>query len=118
MAMIDDFLGKARDVADAAGKKTSELVDKTKIRMEISSLQKQLGATFEGLGRLVYDSEESGEDISDLKQGAFEAIRDLQAQIEELQDKLHEYNHAVRCKTCGVMNDSDSLFCKKCGEKL
>ncbi|MGN0171711.1 MAG: zinc ribbon domain-containing protein [Acutalibacteraceae bacterium] len=118
MPTIDELLGKAREVADAAGKKTTELLDKTKIRMEISSLEKQLAATYEGIGRLVYDAETSGEDISELKKDAYESVAQQQARIEELQNKLYDYSHAVRCKSCGAINEEDALFCKKCGEKL
>ena len=118
MATFEDFLNKARDLADAAGKKTTELVDKTKVKMEISTLQKQLAATFEGFGRLVYDAETADEDISDMKQTAFETIRELQQQIDTLQGKLYDYEGAVRCKACGAVNDGDAVFCKTCGKNV
>ncbi|MBQ3094268.1 MAG: hypothetical protein IJC52_03760 [Clostridia bacterium] len=118
MATFEDFLNKARDLAEAAGKKTTEMVDKTKVKMEISTLQKQLAATFEGLGRLVYDAEAAGEDIADMKQTAFETVKELQEQIDALQGKLYDYEGAVRCKECGAVNDGDAVFCKNCGKSV
>ena len=118
MATIDEVLGKAKDVADAARKKASEIVRKTQIRMEINSLEKEIAATFEGIGRLVYDADKSGEDIAELKEDLYKTIEALRKKIDALRDELCEYNGAIRCKACGAINANDSVFCSKCGEKL
>lgn len=118
MAKFEDFLNMARDVADAAGKKTNEIVDKTKVKMELSTLEKKLSATFEGLGRLVFEAQESGEDITQLQNDAFETVKELNEQIDALQRKLYDYEGAVLCKECGMVNDGDAMYCKKCGSSL
>lgn len=118
MAKFEDFLNKARDFAGVAGQKTTELVDKTKIKMEIATVEKQLSATFEGLGRLVYDAHAAGEDIEALKADAFDTVAELQTQLDSLQGKLYDYEGAVKCAECGVVNEGDAMFCKKCGKPL
>lgn len=118
MAKFEDFLNKARDLAGVAGQKTTELVDKTKIKMEIATVEKQLAATFEGLGRLVYDAEAADEDIEALKNDAFETVAELQKQLDALHGKLYDYEGAVKCSECGAVNEGDALFCKKCGKNL
>lgn len=118
MATFEEILNKAREMAGTATEKASELVDKTKIKMEIAQLEKKLAATYEGIGRLVYEAETTDEDITDLKTAAFETIAELEAAIVALQEKLYGYEGAVRCKACGIANEGDAVFCKKCGKAL
>ncbi len=115
---MEEFLSKARDAAQSAERKTTELVGKTRIKMEISSLQKQLAAMFEGIGRLEFDAASSGEDITALKEEAFETVRELQKELEAQYDRLYDMNGAVRCAACGAVNEGDAAFCKKCGKNL
>lgn len=118
MATFEDVLNKVKDVALATGEKATEIANKTKIKMEISSLQKKLAATYEGIGRLVYDAETAGDDIAALKAEAFDTVKELQAEIDAMQDKLYEMEGAVRCGGCNAVNENDADFCKKCGAKL
>ncbi len=118
MAMFEDFLTKARDLAGAAKDKTGEIVDKTKIKMAISDTQKKLSATFEGIGRLLYDAETSGEDITSLKADAFDTVKELQNELTALQNKLYDLDGVLRCKECDTPNENDASFCKKCGKPL
>lgn len=118
MINLGTILNTAGDMVDTAGRKTSELVDKTKIKMEIASLEKQLSATFEGIGRLMYDANEAGEDISYIRDDAFETVKELQKKIDKAYAKLYAYQGAVSCKQCGAVNEADAVFCKKCGKTV
>ncbi len=118
MATIGSFLNTASEVVDTAGRKTAELVDKAKIKMEIAAREKELSATFEGIGRLMFDAAQSGEDIDYIRDDAFETVRALQKDIEKLQAKLYAYQGATACRQCGAINDVDAIFCKKCGKNV
>ncbi len=118
MATMGDMINTACDWVDAAGRKTAELVDKTKIKMEISSLEKQLAATFEGIGRLMYDAFEAGEDVEYIRDDAFATVKDLQKQIDKAYAKLYAYEGMVTCRECGAVNEMDAVFCKKCGKNV
>ena len=118
MATFEEILNKARDLAGVATDKATELVDKTKIKMDIAQLGKKLSATYEGIGRLVYEAETAGEDITELKASAFETVKELEDEIAALQEKLYGYEGAVRCAECGNVNEGDAVFCKKCGKAL
>lgn len=118
MATFEEILNKARDMAGVATEKATELVDKTKVKMEIAQLEKKLAATYEGLGRLVYEAQTTEENIDDLKAAAFETIAELEKEVTALQEKLFGYEGAVRCKECGIANEGDAVFCKKCGKSL
>ncbi len=118
MTTFEDILVKARDIVDSVKGKTGEIVDKTKVKMAIADMEKKLAATFEGIGRLVYDAETSGEDIADLKADAFETVKELQAEIAALQNRLYDIDGISCCGACGAPNEKDATFCKKCGKAL
>ena len=118
MTTFEEFLNMAKDAAEAAGKKTGELVDITKLKMEIARVEKELASTYEGLGRLTYDAKKGAEDTSDLADTCVTHIDELTAKLTALQTKLADKKHAVRCAACGTLNEQDAAFCKACGEKL
>ncbi len=118
MTTFEDILAKARDIAGSVKDKTGEIVDKTKVKMAIGDLEKKLAATFEGIGRLVYDAETSGEDIAELKADAFETVKELQAELTSLQNRLYDLEGVSCCNACGAPNEKDATYCKKCGKPL
>lgn len=118
MATFEEFLNMAKDAAEAAGKKTGDLLDMTKLKMEIARVEKELASTYEGLGRLTYDAKKGAEDTSDLMDTCVAHIDELSEKLAGLQNKLADKKHAVRCAACGSLNEQDAAFCKACGEKL
>ena len=118
MATFDDILSKAREIAGSVKDKTGEIVDKTKVKFAINDLEKKLAATFEGIGRLVYDAELAGEDIAELKADAFDTVKELQDELASLQAKLYDMDGISCCAACGAPNETDATFCKKCGKPL
>lgn len=118
MATFGNFLNTASEMVDTAGRKTAELVDKAKIKMEIAAREKELAATFEGIGRLMYDAAQSGEDIDYIRDDAFETVAALQKELDKLHAKLYAYQGATACRQCGAVNDVDAVFCKKCGKTV
>ena len=111
MTTFEDILCKGKNAAECVGKKATDLVEVTKLKMEAAETEKDIASTLEGLGRLVYDGRKSGQDVTALTE---ECI----AKIDELRGKIDEYNNVVRCPQCSAVNTDDSAFCKKCGTKL
>lgn len=118
MASVEDVLNKAKDVADAVGKKTEELVEIGKMKMEISRLEKEISIIMEGLGRLMYNNREEKADITEQTTACMEQADELNARVAELRNKVAACQHQLRCPQCGSMNTQDSDYCKKCGERL
>ena len=115
MTVWEDVLSGAKLLAETTQRKTGELIENTKTKLEIAELQREIAALYEGLGRLVYDGYTSGESVEDMVEACVAHLTDQNAYLEQLQDRLLEHKSAVRCTECGTINDDDSRFCKKCG---
>ena len=118
MATFEEILNKAREGAEKVGQKTSDFVEVTRMKMNIAEIEKEIAATFEGLGRLVYDAEKSGQDVDDMVHACIENVDELQADVDALRDQLYAFKHLQKCPSCGAVNDEDATFCNKCGKPL
>ena len=118
MVTWESILNMAKDAVNTAERKTGEFIDTTKLKMEINRIEKELAATYEGLGRLVYDAKKGAEDIEDLMDACITHIDEQSAALAKLQEKLAESKNAIRCPACGSLNDQDAAYCKSCGEKI
>lgn len=118
MTVFDDVLSRARALAKTAGEKTGEFVELTKVKMEIADLEREMTSLYEGLGRLVYDGKQSGENVDELVDACIAQLDDQNEHLKELQEKLMESKNVVACKMCGALNENDAVFCNQCGEKL
>ena len=117
MAAFEDVLSCARSVAQTAGRKTEEFVELTKVRMQIADLRREIAALFEGLGRLVYDSRIANEPVDDMIEACVEQLKELQAQLAKLEDRVMESKNVIRCD-CGTLNTNTAVFCNRCGKRL
>lgn len=118
MGTFEDVLCKARNVAESAGKKTSDFVEVTKLKMEMADTEREISSILEGLGRLVYDGKKAGEDVSSMVDECVAKVDDQYAKLDALRAKVLQYKNAVCCRVCNTVNTDDSVFCKKCGAKL
>ena len=64
MATFEDVVNKAKSAAETAGKKTSDFLEATRLKVDAAEVEKELAYTMEGLGRLLYDEKKTGEDRS------------------------------------------------------
>ena len=118
MAFLEEFLNKAKDVADAVGEKTGDFVSATKLKMALSDVKRETAATMEGLGRLAYDAHKTDADVTELLDQAYARVEELEAKRNELERALCAYQKACVCGECGAVNTDDARFCKACGKEL
>ncbi len=116
MTTVEEVISKAKDLADAAGKKTGELVSLTKLKMESIDTQKALSAALEKIGRSVYDARgaETQPELAEL----FATAEGLEARAAEIAAKIDELRRTKHCAACGKNNPADAAYCQACGEKL
>lgn len=115
---LEEILNKAKQGADAVGRKTSDFVEITRLKMAANDVEKEIAETFEGLGRLVYDARKNGEDVEEMVAACIENVDDLQKEVDMIRDQIYSYKNMRKCKECGAVNAVDAEFCNKCGAKL
>ena len=118
MAVFEDVLSRAKAMAKTAGKKTEELVEITKLHVQIGDLRREIASLYEGLGRLVYDSRRSEEPVDDLIDACIESLTEQEAALARFEDRVMQNKNAVRCPECGAVNANNATFCNQCGQKL
>lgn len=118
MSAFDDLLDKARQVADVAGRKTEEVVEASKNKMQAYKITTNIQRAYEKLGSIVYDSAKYGTDSTQLVESCIAEIDEMLAQLEEVNRKLDASQPGVPCSACGYTNTLGASFCSKCGASL
>ena len=118
MTTMEEVLCKARDLADAAGKKTGDLVNLTKLKFEAAEVSRTISMKMEKIGRVMYESHTTGEECGETLETLFAEIAELEGKADALADKMDDLRRTKTCLSCGKNNRSDAAFCQNCGEKL
>jgi ribosomal protein L40E len=114
MATFFENLGKK---AGEAVKKSGELVEITKINMNISSEEGKIQKIYTQIGKKVYESFcSTGETNEDFAEDC-NAIKEHEKTIAELKEKIMELKNIKICTGCGAEMDRAAMFCAKCGAK-
>ncbi len=115
---LDDLMEKAKELADAAGKKTGELYELSKYKYECIRLSNELKKLYEKLGSTVYKQVKTGGSDNEEIDVITAEIDDRRLRIAEIKDIMAEMTNKKICKSCGATNPKDSVFCAQCGAKL
>lgn len=121
-----DFLQKVGEKAKELGglakeatRKSGELIEVTKLKFELSKLEKEMENNLAGLGALVFQKYRGAADVDDeidrLCQSTArleEEIKVLSQQIEKLQPK------SLTCPECKVDLPAGGKFCSYCGTQV
>jgi ribosomal protein L40E len=108
--------------------KSKEMLETTKIKGKIGTLQEQKKSALEELGNIVYTMFLKGSLDEERIKGKCEAIRGLDNQIEEKEKELKEIYlkaqealgkpKAIAVCDCGAEIYEGAKFCGKCGKKV
>ncbi len=115
---FDEIFDTVRELASKAGKKTTELVDLSKVRLEIASINSDIKRGFEKLGSLTYSAYNKDCDNSELVKHCVAEIDALYQRLEECKGKIDAAKKVVRCPECGTANNIIATYCYVCGTKL
>ena len=116
MGLFEDVVVNAKTAANAVGKKASQIVDISKLRISAAELNHEIESKFEDIGRMVYEAKKIGSDAD--VSGSISALDDLYEQLDAVNDQLAATRTKIVCKSCGQENYQGSVYCSKCGHKL
>ncbi|NSW89623.1 MAG: zinc-ribbon domain-containing protein [Firmicutes bacterium] len=117
MPLFDNLSKKVSEAAQAAAKKSTELVEITKLNMNISSEEDKIKKLYIKIGESIYAKFCSGLQIDPDFINDCEEIKSHLEAIKGLKAKIMEIKNIKLCTSCGTEIDRNVMFCPKCGAK-
>lgn len=117
MAFFENLGKKVGEAAQAAAKKSGDLVETTKLNVNINSEEDKIQKLYTQIGKTLYEKYTAGGAVPEDAIETFEAIKVHEQNIRALKDKVLEIKGSKLCVSCGAEIDKDQLFCSKCGAK-
>lgn len=113
---MDRLIQEIKSTADKVAKKSGELVELSKVKLNIGNTKSEINTNFRNLGEMIYSSQKDENDIE------HEKINEIISKIDDLYEKLAEYENTAAgltkkklCPQCRKTNEVDALFCSSCG---
>jgi len=117
MAFLENLGKKVGEAAQAVTKKSSELVEVTKLNANISSEEDKINKLYTQIGKAVYENFHQTGNAPDIVKEACEQIAAHQENIRALKEKIAEVKGIKSCINCGAEMERPQLFCSRCGTK-
>lgn len=118
MNRLDELILKAKDLAGAAGSKTQEVMELTKMHLQVTQLKSDIDANFQKLGEIVFELNISGTENEELIHMCVSEIQSQKEELEELNHQLDQMKNVVKCPQCMAANPKGALYCARCGASL
>lgn len=118
MGILDDVVINAKTAAEAVGKKAGQIVDVSKLRINVAEVNAEISKRYEALGEYVYEScrEKLAEDAEAV--GKMAELDELVNQRNALTKELVDKQNKVVCPVCGKQSPVTAIYCSNCGTKL
>lgn len=118
MSKLDELLYKAKSVASVAGKKTGEVFEVSKMKIQVVQFNSDIDKIYRRIGELTYSSSRNNVDVTEEIKAAMAEIDNILEQIAVLNTKINASQATIKCDNCGATNNADAIFCSRCGKSL
>ena len=115
---FNKFVKKTKEATMSVGKKANDLVEVTKINLEVVDLENEIDDLYKEIGIFVFNSYKTGTDISDPIKEKCSIIEEKSEKVMDLKQKASDYKSTLVCPKCKTENDRANQFCASCGQKL
>ncbi|NLH96414.1 MAG: zinc ribbon domain-containing protein [Clostridiaceae bacterium] len=117
MQFFENLGKKVGEAAQAAAKKSSELVEITKLNASINSEEDKIQKLYSQIGKTIFENFEQTGTADDAVKEACVQITEHMANIKAYREKIAELKGIKSCINCGAEMERTQLFCGKCGTK-
>jgi len=117
MAFLENLGKRVGEAAQAVSKKSSELVEITKLNVNISSEEDKIQKLYSQIGKLVYEKYVSTGAVDNELKELCETISGHEETIKGLREKIMQIKGTRQCINCGTEMERNQIFCSKCGTK-
>lgn len=117
MAAFFENLGrKISSASQEVAQQTKTFAEVTKLNSTISDREKKITAIFTEIGRAYYAQHREDMNCDQLQKVV--QIRDLEAEIAQLQEQIKIVRGFSKCTVCGADIPNGAKFCNSCGNKV
>ena len=117
MAFLENIGKRVGEAAQAAAKKSGELVEVTKLNVQIGQEEDKIERLYAQIGKSIYKAFAVGEETDSSVAVVCEQIKTVEININSLRDKISEIKNVKTCANCGAEMERTQMFCSKCGER-
>ncbi|HBQ64130.1 MAG TPA: hypothetical protein DD727_04245 [Clostridiales bacterium] len=118
MAFLDNLGKKIGDIAQTTAKKSSEMIEVTKLNMAINSAEDSIKKIYVSIGEYTYKQFEDNALQDPYLLDLSNQIKAQKDKIAEIRQKINEVKNISICSSCGAEVDANSAFCAKCGNRM
>lgn len=117
MAFLENLGKKIGETAQAAAKKSNEIVETTKLNANINAEEDKIHKLYSQMGKTVFAKFSETGTTEEYLREACEQIIAHEENIKVLREKISELKGIKACISCGAEMERTQVFCSKCGAK-
>jgi rRNA maturation endonuclease Nob1 len=118
MAFLNNLKDKVGNLAQSAAQKSGEVVEITKLNMNIKTEKEGIESLYQQLGEYCFRKYASGETDDQKVTELCEQVKIHLENIDFFEEKINEIKNMVVCPSCGNKILKANKFCGKCGAKV
>lgn len=111
----ENVMNVTKEGASTVAKKSGELVEISKLNMNINSEEATIKTLYHKIGQVVFEKHEAGNYIDPELVEACNKILDIKRNISEMNEKISQLKNQKTCSACKSKLNLDVKFCSKCG---
>lgn len=115
---MDHIIDDIKSTVNSAVKKSGDLLEQGKVRLNLADANAKLSDLYEKLGEMAYQAHRNDKDCKDEMESAVWAIDEMLSEISKLNERLAELRSQKICASCGKANVDAADYCIKCGTKF
>ncbi len=118
MSFFDDVVANVKVIATNVGQKASKIKDYSKLKYSEVGIKSEITKKKTKLGDYVYECSKTGDIDKVVMEQFVEEINELEENLQITQEMITATKNKVTCEFCKAENEKDSVYCRKCGQKL
>jgi hypothetical protein len=115
---LNKVTGYVKNASTYAAKKSTYLLDLSRLIVERKNLEGRLKEIYIKLGEAFYKNNSGKNIVDNHYTECFDSIGELHKKIEHLNKKILKIKDMKLCKYCNNEIPKNSVFCSVCGKKL